>query len=270
MKGMKQKREIRYYIDGKILSRRDIEITKYDKAGKKTYYQHENLERKTIMQNKYVYIGGRLRKERVFRSHGVLCYYIDYGYNGRQQLCYEKTTHADGKILSETFYKYNSKGRIEERFHGAYSMKDRFTDLYVYDHRGRLMYETSTSEMLGKEITAYAYDEQGKLREEYYTRNDQPVSRRTYIYDRKGKKERIDYFDYAEKRSGWSIVEETDRRGQPFYEKHYTENRLTSTDEYNYNEYGHMIRHYVRIYHCDCMGVRIIPFSLAEITYQYY
>ena len=102
----------------------------------------------------------------------------------------------------------------------------------------------------------------------YYEKPDKLDHRAVYTYNEKGQKIKFEYF-HGDKTSGGYVLYKRDEKGNLIATRDYNQ-RLLHTAESEYNKYRHILSTTYINYYCDCRGVRVVPYQMDVLEYEYY
>lgn len=217
----------------------------------------------------YKYEGDRLIEELFYSTSRYLCQKKLYEYDGNGRLYYSKYFEINGELLWESFYKYDKKGRKREWICNHYSLDDKSTWRYHYDKKGRKSITECDSTLAGYGFYKYKYDENDNIIEEaYYEKPNKLDHIAVYTYNEKGKKIKFEIVS-GDGTSGGYVLYVRDKRGNLLESREY-DRRLLNIDKSEYNKYGHILSTTHINYYCDCRGVRVVPYQMDVLEYEYY
>lgn len=258
----------------KILERVDFEYFNYQyiktRSPRKGVWQIKRYFKKPFIRKcTYVYEDDKLVAEYMYKPIKCLAQKILYKYDGNGRLYYSKYFEIDGELLWENFYKYDKKGRKREWIYNHYSLDDKSIWRYHYDKKGRKSITECDSTLTGHGLYKYKYDENDNIIEEaYYEKANKLDHISVYTYNEKGKKIKFEYF-HGDKTSGGYVLYKRDEKGNLIATRDYNQ-RLLHTAESEYNKYGHILSTTYINYYCDCRGVRVVPYQMDVLEYEYY
>lgn len=297
MKRIRRKESKYYWFDSQSGEyRRKLQrcaLIAFDSKGRRIAETRIDKRTKSTTRYVYKYIGDRLFKELIYspvrRFSGEIVY--KYDKQGRER--YSRLEYKKSGVSWENYYAYDAKGRRKEWLHRWYSGDDDFWFHYTYDRNDKLVREEWWSKLCGYVKYDYKYDNLGNTTEETtFMKEDNSANCRTiHSHNKEGLRVRTDYENLTTGNKGYSTYEYDkkgtlrfekyededdesltiyDIRGNLLLRKNYQNGRLTNTDAYEYNKYGHLISNSIVIYHCNCMGVKEVPHSLETYDYEYY
>lgn len=223
----------------------------------------------TVMKHKYIYEKDRLVSEYIYRPARNLIQRIIYDYDDSGRLFHSKYVEIDGDAIWENFFKYDEHGRKIEWLSNHYDLNDNSVWRYYYDDTGRQTAVECDSTLSGLLRYEYKYDTDGRLIEEAcYEKPDELDSKTVYTYNEKGHKVKFEILHRGEISDG-HVIFERDENGNILRSKSWHQ-ALTSMTESEFNENSHVIHSLYTKYHCDCTGVKVEPYQLDELEYEYF
>ncbi|UCG92000.1 MAG: hypothetical protein JSV97_13240, partial [candidate division WOR-3 bacterium] len=169
----------------------------------------------------------------------------------------------------ENFYKYNEQGRKVEWLSNNYAIEDVSKWRYYYDDKGRNIATDSDSTLTGPLRYEYKYDKNGNLIEEScYSKGGKLDNRSLYTYDQKGRKIKTEFIKSDHTSHGY-VIYERDEQGNLLRSREYYP-QLVHVTESKYNRYDYVISTIYTYYFCDCRDVKVEPYQLDELEYEYY
>ncbi|MBA7537004.1 hypothetical protein ES705_29270 [subsurface metagenome] len=258
----------------KILERVDFEYFDYKyiktRSPRKGVWQIKRYFKKPLTRKRtYVYEDDKLVAAYMYKPIKCLVQKKLYEYDGNGRLYYSKYFEINGELLWESFYKYDKKGRNSEWICNHYSLDDKTTWHYHYDKKGRKSITEYDSTLTGYGLYKYKYDENDNIIEEaYYKKPNKLDHIAVYTYNEKGKKIKFEIVS-GDGTNGGFVLYERDAKGNLIRSKSYNQ-RLIDVSESKYNKYGHVISSIYTNYYCDCRGVRVVPYQMDVLEYEYY
>lgn len=273
-KKLKKRNFCLYDRYGKILERISFKYFNY------TYEKTRSLRSGVWQIHKYfkkpltekvvcLYNGKNLVAEHIFRPMNHLTQKITYQYDSQSRLCYSKYFNLTGEVLWENQYKYDNLGHRREWIAQNYSLNDVSKWKYRYDSKGRKKIVECESTFFGNNFYEYKFDKNNNIVEEaYYRKPDILEELSRYFYNEKGQKIKFEFF-HAHGKSGGYVLYVRDNHENSIESKEYNE-RLLHITKTEYNKHNHLTSSLYINYYCDCRGVRVVPYQLDILKYEYY
>ena len=223
-----------------------------------------------VGKHKYFYDNDKLVSEYIYDAAGNLIQTVVNDYDEGGRLVHSTWAEVDGDVIWEDFYGYDENGLKSEWNKNHYDVNDNSVTRYYYDELGRKIAEKGDSTLCGRTHYEYKYDTSDRIIEEaHYDEDGKVESKLVYTYDERGYLVKFETFMHEDQISYGQLIYERDERGNAFRLRSYRQHLVHMTQR-EYNKYGHVVRGVSTNYYCDCRGVRVQPYELAEYEYVYY
>ena len=227
------------------------------------------LKKPRRREHVYKYEGDRLTEELFYGTSRHLSQRKYYEYDDRGNMVYCKYCWIGGEIIYEIWCEYDEDNRKIREDCKNYDLKDNSVSHYYYDKNGRVYLLKDKSDLAGEMCHHRKYDHQGNIiAERHFSKGYEYDSKTVYIYNEVGQKIRTEFYDDKGILTDY-LVHEYDSKSHCIFLKKFSE-VLKELTESTYNKYGHMISSIYTNYYCDCRGVRVVPYQMDVLEYEYY